>query len=123
MRLMGVLRNTWLLFFVVLLAGCAMPGTPRGHRDRPVSIADPKFLEEYATTRRFSAGYPTAIKIVPDGSAVLFLRSGPRDNIQNLYEFDTATGNERVLLTASKVGTDGLAQDKGPSTRVQFEVK
>lgn len=30
---------------------------------------------------------------------------------------------ERVLLTASKLGTEGLAQDKGPSTRVQFEVK
>lgn len=30
---------------------------------------------------------------------------------------------ERVLLTASKVGNEGLAQDSGPSTRVQFEVK
>ncbi|MBI2731890.1 MAG: DUF748 domain-containing protein, partial [Aquabacterium sp.] len=30
---------------------------------------------------------------------------------------------ERVLLTASKVGLEGLADDKGPSTRVQFEVK
>ncbi len=67
------------------------------------SIADPKFLEEYAITRRFSAGQPTAIKIVPDGSAVLFLRSGPRDNIQNLYEFDTKTGEERVVLTAEQI--------------------
>ncbi len=30
---------------------------------------------------------------------------------------------ERVLLTASKVGNEGLADDKGPSTRVQFEIK
>ncbi|MES2090545.1 MAG: DUF748 domain-containing protein [Pseudomonadota bacterium] len=30
---------------------------------------------------------------------------------------------ERVLLTASKVGVEGLVNDKGPTTRVQFTVK
>ena len=31
---------------------------------------------------------------------------------------------ERVLLTASKIGADGLpAEDKGPTTRVQFAIK
>ncbi len=30
---------------------------------------------------------------------------------------------ERVLLTASKVGTSGLPDDKGPSSRVQFDLK
>lgn len=30
---------------------------------------------------------------------------------------------ERVLLTASKVGNEGLADDKGPATRVQFDIK
>jgi len=30
---------------------------------------------------------------------------------------------ERILLTASKVGVAGLPEDKGPSTRVQFEIK
>ncbi|MFY9812282.1 DUF748 domain-containing protein [Aquabacterium sp.] len=30
---------------------------------------------------------------------------------------------ERVLLTASKVGTGGLPDDKGPSSRVQFDLK
>ncbi len=30
---------------------------------------------------------------------------------------------ERVLLTASNVGNEGLADDKGPSTRVQFKIK
>jgi hypothetical protein len=30
---------------------------------------------------------------------------------------------ERVLLTASKVGADGLPDDKGPASRVQFEIK
>jgi dipeptidyl-peptidase 4 len=87
------------------LCGCAVISRTSERSKHPAiqSIADPKFLEEYATTRRFSAGYPTAIKIVPDGSAVLFLRSGPRDNIQNLYEFDTRTGEERVVLTAEQI--------------------
>jgi hypothetical protein len=30
---------------------------------------------------------------------------------------------ERVLLTASKVGAEGLAEDKGPPSRVQFAIK
>src|SRR5262245_35391064 len=91
------------LAFVVLLGGCH--GNPGIHQQkgRIVSIADPKFLEDYAATRRFSAGYPNSIKIVPDGSAVLFLRSGPRDNVQNLYEFDTKTGQEREILTAEQI--------------------
>lgn len=35
----------------------------------------------------------------------------------------TKIAPERVLLTASKVGTDGLPDDKGPSSRVQFGLK
>ncbi len=35
----------------------------------------------------------------------------------------TKLSPERVLLTASKVGTDKLPDDKGPTTRVQFALK
>ncbi|MBC7701670.1 DUF748 domain-containing protein [Aquabacterium sp.] len=35
----------------------------------------------------------------------------------------TKLSPERVLLTASKVGTDKLPDDKGPNTRVQFALK
>ncbi|WP_230182316.1 DUF748 domain-containing protein [Aquabacterium sp. CECT 9606] len=35
----------------------------------------------------------------------------------------TKLSPERVLLTASKVGTDQLPDDKGPTTRVQFALK
>ena len=86
----------------LLLAGCS---SPRGAwlYSRPESIADNAFLEQYAATRRFSAGYPTAVKVVPDGSAVLFLRSPARSFVQDLYEFDTTTGEERLLLTADQI--------------------
>lgn len=69
----------------------------------PESIADPSFLEQYAATYRFRLGTPTAITCVPGGQHVLFLRSGPRTFVQDLYEFDIATGTERVLLTADGI--------------------
>lgn len=94
------------LLLFLPLCGCAVVSRTEERGASPAairSIADPAFLEEYAVTRRFLAGHPTAIKVVPDGSAVLFLRSGPRDNIQNLFEFDTATGLEREILTAEQI--------------------
>jgi dipeptidyl-peptidase-4 len=65
--------------------------------------ADAGFLDQYAATRRFQAGLPTSIHVTPDGKAVLFLRSGPRDFVQSLYEFDVAGGKERVLLRAQDI--------------------
>ena len=67
------------------------------------------FLERYAATYRFRLGRPTAIRVTPDGTAILFLRTGPRDFEQVLYEQDVATGVERVLLTAGQL-LDGAPQ-------------
>ena len=64
---------------------------------------DTTFLEQYAATYRFRLGQPTAVKLTPDGRAVLFLRSGPRSFVQDLYEFDVATRTERVVLTAEQI--------------------
>ncbi|TMQ73579.1 MAG: S9 family peptidase, partial [Candidatus Eisenbacteria bacterium] len=50
---------------------------------------------------RFRAGRPTAISLTLDGRAVLFLRSGSRDVVQDLYAYDVATRKERVLLSAA----------------------
>ena len=95
----------------ILLAGCTMKDHwCVGSMTRPTHtqysrqvVADPAFLEQYAATRRFSLGRPRFIKLVPDGSAVLFLRSTARSFVQDLYEFDTATGKERLLLTAEQI--------------------
>ena len=64
------------------------------------SIADPTFLEQYAVTYRFNQGHPGHFVLTPDASAVLFLRSGPRSFVNDLYVLDVASGEERVLLTA-----------------------
>lgn len=61
------------------------------------------FLRQYASTYRFRLGRPTSIQVAPAGDAVLFLRSGPRSFVQDLYSFDAATGRERVLLTAERI--------------------
>ncbi|MEL7059547.1 MAG: DPP IV N-terminal domain-containing protein [Acidobacteriota bacterium] len=61
------------------------------------------FLRQYAETFRFRLGAPSAVQITPNGDAVLFLRSGSRDFVRNLYLFDPATGEERRLLTAGDI--------------------
>jgi len=68
-----------------------------------MAITGQEFLEQYAATYRFSLGRPKNIAVTPGGEAVLFLRSGPRSFVQDLFEFDCKTGRERVLLTADKV--------------------
>lgn len=69
----------------------------------PAAEPDSGFLEQYAATRRFQAGLPTEIHLTQSGDAVLFLRSGPRDFVQSIYEYDVAARRERVLLTAEKI--------------------
>jgi dipeptidyl-peptidase-4 len=66
-------------------------------------VRNPEFLEQYAATYRFSLGRPANIQITRAGDAVLFLRSGPRSFVRELYEFDVASGKERVLATAEKL--------------------
>ena len=69
------------------------------------SFADPDsgFLEQYAATYRFNLGLPSNIKVTPHGDQVLFLRSGPRSFVNDLWCFEVATRRERVLLTAARV--------------------
>ncbi len=65
---------------------------------------NPEFLRQFAETRGFSLGRPTAISVTPQGDAVLFLRgTGPRSFVQDLWLLDVASGQERVLLTAEQV--------------------
>lgn len=64
---------------------------------------DARYLRDHAETRGFMNGRPTRAKPTPDGSAVLFLRSQPRSSRLRLYEFDTATGKTRELLTPEQV--------------------
>lgn len=88
--------------------------------DARASIADPAFLEQFAATYRFGAGTPRGFSITPDGKSVLFLRSGPRSVVQDLFEFDVATGGERVLLTADQI-LKGAEENLSPEEKARRE--
>src|SRR6185436_11896289 len=69
----------------------------------PAAGPDPTFLRAFAETRGFVLGRPTAIRPTPDGSAVLFLRSPPRQPTLALYELAVATGQTRELVTPAQL--------------------
>src|SRR5437879_6030243 len=62
-----------------------------------------QFLRDLATTRNYSLGRPMKALPTPDGKAVLFLRSQPREPLNALWTFDVATGQARVLLTPEQL--------------------
>ena len=61
-------------------------------------VVDRDFLRLYTESRGFSRGTPRSATLTPDGSAVVFLRSGPRDTRQSLYEMDVATGAVHLVV-------------------------
>lgn len=69
----------------------------------PARAAGEDLLGRYAATDRFRSGQPRGAVVTPDGREVLFLRSGPRDRVNELWRLDLATGRESVLLTAERL--------------------
>jgi dipeptidyl-peptidase 4 len=61
--------------------------------------ADTHCFDEVAATRGYTLGTPVGAVPTPDGKSALYLRSGPRDTVQRLFEFDIATAKERELIT------------------------
>ncbi len=86
----------------------------------PEDESDPDFLEQFTVTYRFGHGAPGGFRITPDESAVLFMRSGPRTFVNDLYVLDVATGTERVLLTAAQI-LDGGEEELSPEERARRE--
>lgn len=84
---------------LLLVAGAL----PAGGGEPPATRRHPDFLRRYAETYRFSLGRPTALTVTPQADQVLFLRSGPRDFVRNLYEADVDTGAERLVLSAEQL--------------------
>ena len=59
---------------------------------------DTKCFDDVAATRNYSLGIPANAAPSPDGKAILYFRSGPRDTVQRLYEYELATRKERELV-------------------------
>lgn len=127
------MRTLAILVCSMVLVACG-GGTPAGQttggggarvaeplaEERPGGLADPAFIEQYAATRGFRLGQPSDIQITPGGDAILFLRSGPRSFVRDLYSFDTRTGEERVLLTAEGV-LQGAEEELSAEERARRE--
>src|SRR5262245_34857203 len=96
-------------FVAALMIGLCLMA--KADDSKPTSVAvrpeNEEFLRQYAETYRFSLGRPRSAHVTADGSAALFLRAQPRSFVQDLYEFDCANGNERVLLTADQILAGG----------------
>jgi len=98
---------------------------------RPLIAEEPNmsddFLERYAETYRFTHGRPAAIRVTPSGDAVLYLRSGPRSFVRDLYSFDPQTGAERLLLSADQLlggATESLtAEEKARRERMRLAAR
>jgi dipeptidyl-peptidase-4 len=97
-------------------------GTPAtAHAPAPAwPEPDDGVLEQIAGTLSFSLGAPAGIWVAPDGSEVLFRRSGPRSFVSDLYAFDVASGSERRLLTADEL-LGGAAEDLSVEERARRE--
>jgi dipeptidyl-peptidase-4 len=84
------------------------------------TVSDVEFLREYAETRRYLAGRPVGVKVTPDGSAALFLRSDAKDNRQRLFELDLASGQTKEWLTPEKL-LDGAAENLSVEEKARLE--
>jgi dipeptidyl-peptidase-4 len=85
--------------FITFIAVCVTTGLLAA-QEAPL---DAKYLRTHAETRGFMLGRPVRAKPTPDGKAVLFLRGQAKSPRLALFEFDTATGKTRELLTPEKV--------------------
>ncbi len=84
-----------------ILAPLEAPAARAAGKGQPAAGADGDglaLLRELAETRYYSLGLPMQAQPTPDGRAVLFLRSGPRDPVLRLYELNVATGTVKQLL-------------------------
>ncbi|HEX3648589.1 MAG TPA: prolyl oligopeptidase family serine peptidase [Pseudonocardiaceae bacterium] len=73
--------------------------------------SDDTFLRLQARTQRFTLGTPREIRITPDGTAVLFLRSlSGTDARHGLWRQDVATGRETLLVDPAGLLGDGDEQ-------------
>lgn len=105
----------WSLPLVPLLA--TLLGALGAHA---AALLDAGFLRDFAETRGFRHGRPTAITVGSDSRAVYFLRSGPRSRGQSLFVFDVASGQARELASPATL-TGGAGENLSPEEKARRE--
>src|SRR5699024_6618198 len=65
------------------------------------------FLRDQTRTQRFTLGIPRNFRVSPDGTRVVFLRSGSAtDPRQSLFQLDTRSGAEYELVDGAELTSD-----------------
>ncbi|GAA4502028.1 S9 family peptidase [Gluconacetobacter tumulicola] len=88
----------------------SLPGLLLAAAAHAAPAAGGQCYADLAATRNFTLGLPRHAQPTPDGRAVLFLRSGPRNTTLHLWRFDPATGTETEL--ARPTGTESLSVEE-----------
>ncbi|GAA2282122.1 prolyl oligopeptidase family serine peptidase [Streptomyces atrovirens] len=79
------------------------------------------FPRRHARTLRFTLGAPRSFSVAPDGSRVVFLRSGSgTDRANSLWVLDTEGGGERVAADPRAL-LGGASEDLSPEERARRE--
>jgi len=93
-----------------------VPGTQEDKDPSPAG-----FARQQARTRRFSLGVPRKFTVAPGGERVVFLRSPAGDDpVADLWVFDTASGEERLVVNARAL-LGGGEEDLPPEERARRE--
>jgi len=83
-------------------------------------------FRDFAETHGYALGYPVAATPTPDGAGAIYLKSGPRDVVQRVFEYDIATGRERELITPEALrngrGETLSAEEKARRERARVTV-
>nr|WP_320131148.1 DPP IV N-terminal domain-containing protein [uncultured Holophaga sp.] len=106
------------LLFSTLILSLAGSGLMGGQT--PAASHGASLLAELVATRDFTNGFPLKPTLTPDGSALLFLRSGARDRNLALYEMSARTGELRCLFTAAQL-QGGAAESISVEERARRE--
>jgi len=78
------------------------------------------FPRLHARTRRFTLGVPRDFTLSPDGARVVFLRTtSGTDPVTGLWEFDVATGAERMIVDPRRLAP--AEEDLPPEERARRE--
>jgi dipeptidyl-peptidase-4 len=79
------------------------------------------FLRQQARTQRFTLGTPKEIRVAPDGTRLVFLRSASGEDPQHrLWLQDLTTGTESVLADPAELLADG-GEELSPEERARRE--
>ena len=110
-------------FSLFALASCLMLTPSFVSADAPspaVPASAGAYLRTLAQTQNFSLGAPQQVQPTPDGRAVLFLRSGPRDRVLRLFEMNAQTQAVREVL-APEALLGGKAETLSVAERARRE--